>query len=361
MTDPSVAFDSQGNVYVLALQSTGQTDGAVVLTKFNFAGNSPTSVALPNNGIIYQWITGSDAAVTPTLAVDAGTFPSGPIPPAGVPTDPFVNNVYVAWASIDVEPAAGAVVFNPDRIELVVGTPISSPSGNEFTMAFSGVRTVNTGGNFTTQIDTHPQLVINPGNTTNSNQTSVDPGQITVGWEDAGTADAANGFNPPLTLLMSNIVQPGNAYGFNGSTGAIAPAQTVTVNGTTMTVPVMTPFSDAVSVPNPALVNDLTVSLALVDQQTVQNLSVVLMAPNGASITLFLNQIDAAAQTNAGVGLPSGNAVGVFGFTPGATGTPGTVVGTTFDDNATRNIFDPTTAVRDERQQRGGLHRLLPA
>ena len=260
-------------------------------------------------------------------------------------TDPFVNNVYVAWASVNVEPAAGAVVFNPDRIELVVGTPISSPSGNEFTMAFSGVRTVNTGGNFTAQIDTHPQLVINPGNTTNSNQTSVDPGQITVGWEDAGTADAANGFNPPLTLLMSNIVQPGNAYGFNGSTGAIAPAQTVTVNGTTMTVPVMTPFSNAVSVPNPALVNDLTVSLALVNQQTVQNLSVVLVAPNGASITLFLNQIDAAAKTNAGVGLPSGNAVGVYGFTTGTTGNPGTVVGTTFDDNATRNIYDPTAAV----------------
>ncbi len=43
------------------------------------------------------------------------------------------------------------------------------------------------------------------------------------------------------------------------------------------------------------------------------------------------------------MGLPSGNAIGVFGFTTGQTGTPGVEVGTTFDDNATRNIFDPTT------------------
>ncbi len=339
ITDPSVAFDSQGNVYVLALQSSGATDGALTLTKFNFSGTSPNSVGLPNNGIIYQWITGADAATTPTLAVDAGTFPSGQTPPAGVPTDPYVNNVYIAWASIDGEPAAGAVVFNPDRIEIVVGTPVPGASGNQSTMAFSGVRTVNTGGNFTTQIDTHPQLIINPGN-------SGDPGQITVGWEDAGTADAANGGNPPLTLLMSNIVQPGKAYGFiSGSIGAIAPAQSLTINGTTVTVPVTTPFSDSVSVPNPASINDLTVTLAATDQQSIGNLQVVLEAPNGAEITLVENQINAAAQANTSVGLPTGNAIGVYGFTTGATGNPGQVVGTTFDDNATRNIFDPTNAI----------------
>ena len=43
------------------------------------------------------------------------------------------------------------------------------------------------------------------------------------------------------------------------------------------------------------------------------------------------------------MGLPGGNAIGVFGFTTGATGTPGINVGTIFDDNATRNIFDSTT------------------
>ncbi len=54
------------------------------------------------------------------------------------------------------------------------------------------------------------------------------------------------------------------------------------------------------------------------------------------------NQINAAGTANTGTGLPSGNAIGVFGFGAGATGTPGTQVGTTFDDNATRSIFDST-------------------
>ncbi len=81
----------------------------------------------------------------------------------------------------------------------------------------------------------------------------------------------------------------------------------------------------------------------MVDQQSVQNLQIVLIAPNNAGqITLVSNQIDAANKTNNGVGLPGGNAIGVFGFSSGAAGTFGTTVGTVFDDNATRNIFDPT-------------------
>ena len=224
VTDPSVAFDSRGNVYVLTLQTSGASDGALILTEFNFSGSTPNEVTLPNSGIVYQWVTGSDAATSPTLAVDSGTYPnSGPgtTPPvAGIPNDPFANNLYIAWASIDTEPANPNPYigpgFNPDRAELIVGTPISNPSGNESPLAFSGVTTVNLNGNFGSQRNTHPQLVINPGNTTNSNQTPIDPGQITIGWEDSGT-DAT--LSPPVTLLLSNIVQPGDTYGFNGSNG----------------------------------------------------------------------------------------------------------------------------------------------
>ena len=228
VTDPSVAFDSRGNVYVLSLQSSGASDGALILTEFNFSGNTPSEVTLPNSGIVYQWVTGSDAATSPTLAVDPGTYPnSGPgtTPPlASLPNDPFANNLYIAWASIDTEPANPnpftAVGFNPDRAELIVGTPISNPSANESPLAFSGVTTLNLNGNFGSQRNTHPQLVINPGNTTNSNQNSIDPGQITIGWEDSGT-DAT--LAPPVTLLLSNIVLPGDSFGFNGGTGLIQP------------------------------------------------------------------------------------------------------------------------------------------
>ena len=41
VTDPSVAWDGQGNVYVLALQTSGAADGALTLSKFNFSKSSP--------------------------------------------------------------------------------------------------------------------------------------------------------------------------------------------------------------------------------------------------------------------------------------------------------------------------------
>ena len=66
--------------------------------------------------------------------------------------DPHANNVYIAWASIDTEPANTNPYtgpgFNPNRAELVVGTPIANPSGNEQSLAFSGVTTVSANGNF---------------------------------------------------------------------------------------------------------------------------------------------------------------------------------------------------------------------
>ena len=47
--DPSVAFDGQGNVYVLALQTSGATDGAVVLHKFDFTGAVPGARTAPQH------------------------------------------------------------------------------------------------------------------------------------------------------------------------------------------------------------------------------------------------------------------------------------------------------------------------
>ena len=90
-----------------------------------------------------------------------------------------------------------------------------------------------------------------------------------------------------------------------------------------------------VSVPNTSLINDLTVTIAINDTQAaVSNLSVVLIAPNNAGqITLVANQINAAGQTNPGQGLPSGSGIGVYN---------GVTIGTIFDDNATRDIFDAT-------------------
>ena len=230
VTEPSVAWNSAGDFYVLTLQTSGTADGALVLNEVNFSGSSPSGVVLPNNEIVYQWVTGSDAATTPALAVDSGTVPSSvSTPPAGIPTDPFANNVYIAWASIDTEPADGAAIYgtnyNANRTELVVGTPISNPTvGGESSLAFSGVNTVNVGANFGPQQDTHPTLVINPGN-------SANPGQITIAWEDAGSGKT---LRTPITVLMSNLVLPGDSYGFADQNvpGPINPGISVTSSST---------------------------------------------------------------------------------------------------------------------------------
>ena len=172
---------------------------------------------MPQPGIVYQWVTGSDAATDPMLAVDASQPPGTANPP------PYANNVYIAWASVNQEPANTnpyvATGFNPDRAELVVGTP--SPVVGTEAMAFSGVKTVNVGGNFGPQKDSDPQLVI-----------SNTAGQITLAWDDFGTGATAS---TPYDNLMSSLVQPGESYGFATSNTfqSFAPASTATVSNWT--------------------------------------------------------------------------------------------------------------------------------
>ena len=129
----------------------------------------------------------------------------------------------------------------------------------------------------------------------------------------------------------------------NDNLGTVSVLQPVALPSTTIAQP--TQFTDSVNISgNPGPIDNLTVTIALVDQESVSNLSIVLEAPNDeGSIALVDNQDNAAGTADTGVGLPSGNAIGVYGFTTGATGKAGVIVGTIFDDNATRNIFDPTT------------------
>ena len=130
----------------------------------------------------------------------------------------------------------------------------------------------------------------------------------------------------------------------NDNFGTVSVLQPTALPTTTTAQP--TPFTDTVAIPisQESEINNLTVTVALTDQQSVQNISIILETPNNeGQITLVDNQENAAGTATASVGLPSGNAIGVYGFTTGATGKPGEVIGTIFDDNATRDIFDSTT------------------
>ena len=106
-------------------------------------------------------------------------------------------------------------------------------------------------------------------------------------------------------------------------------------------VPKSTTFTVTVNVPNPQAITNLTVNLALT-YPNLQELSLQLVAPDGEHITLFKNQSPpGTAPAITSQGLPGGAALGVFGFAPPTAF--GLDIGTVFDDNATRNIFDPTT------------------
>ena len=96
----------------------------------------------------------------------------------------------------------------------------------------------------------------------------------------------------------------------------------------------------------PYAVTNLTVTVDLTDQQSVANLSLVLVVrSDGDKITLVQNQNNAAGTPDTGVGLPGGNAIGQFGYAPGTPGTRGIPVGTIFDDNATRDHMMASGAV----------------
>src|SRR5262249_4321340 len=126
-------------------------------------------------------------------------------------------------------------------------------------------------------------------------------------------------------------------------------------------IPGVTTYSIPVSGLNTAAVTGLSVTLGLNDQQSVSNLAIILLAPNNDQITLVQNQTNAFGQAVNTQGLPSGNAIGINGFTTGATGKAGTYMGTTFTARAGRAIFGPNTNGQNGNSAGGGgLHRLFP-
>ena len=220
-SDPGVAFDSQGNVFVLDSQHDTVTpkttpipaSGSLLLSSFSFSGAGANATLTANfiDNPVYQWTdsTIDDAVLNPVLAVDPGTYPnstpaSNP-PAAGIPKDPFANNVYIAWASNDIpDPQVNYTgLFNPNRIDLIV----SSDGGQ----TFSGITPVNTGG--ATSVTLSGGLsYINPDDANNADLDTSSPqdnahpqlvvdsatGQITVGWNNLETG-----------AMQSNTVQAG--------------------------------------------------------------------------------------------------------------------------------------------------------
>jgi subtilisin-like proprotein convertase family protein len=336
-TNPSVEFDRNGNFYVLYLNHTADnTAGELALSKFSFAGASPSSVFGPK--VVYGWVPGSDQLLSPMLAVDnnvasfTDTFGNGQ---SATQTDPFSGNVYIAYSTVAVSPATNPTNFNPNTIQLLT----SSDGG----LNFSGQSTID-GSNlfqsayFGPQRDGAPQLTISQGRAarpagangaTDPGQTGLPGGQVSVVWDDYGTG-AQPGINPQFDRLLANALSTGVNNGFTGGGGLINDAGPGTPNS-----PATTSFPISVNLTDPRFttLSNLTVTVNMV-APTLAELSLELVPPTGSGlspITLVANQTDASGNNNPFIGISGAN-LGIS--------TNGSTLGTIFNDNAARDIVD---------------------
>ena len=137
---------------------------------------------------------------------------------------------------------------------------------------------------------------------------------------------------PPTTdsIYDNRITDTNVSQTFTSNGGAIVPGGAGTPN-----VPLVNNFPINVNVTDPRFLSlsNLTVQLALVHNQ-IGELQIVLVPPTGSNlqpITLLNNQIDAAGTTRMNIGASGAN----LGIAP-----DGEALGTTFDDNASRDIVD---------------------
>ncbi|MGE3819128.1 MAG: hypothetical protein AB7I30_06800, partial [Isosphaeraceae bacterium] len=204
-TDPSIAFDRQGNMHVVVAQhSADNGNGEIQYNKINFLTLARTSVVLAS------WesaTTPVNRGMKPTIAVDSGVSSFTDTDANGNPYTQTTNgagNVYVAWSTNDDNPASIAN-WNPNAIRMRA----SFDNG----ATFGAPITVNAGGNFGAQRNTAPRITVSQGTGTTAG------GQVTVVWDDFGTGSTAttpfdiikvqryrpNAGNTALTAIGGNV------------------------------------------------------------------------------------------------------------------------------------------------------------
>ena len=334
----SVGFDRNDNAYVLyeqsnvAIASVAPANGAFLLSKYNFSASTP--VATSTNNVVYEWEGGNDPGLFPTLAVDDTVANFTDVGADGVTRDqsnPNAGNIYVSWETSDTIPsiqgATNPGVFNANRIKLT-----SSSDGGQ---SFSPPQTMNTSNNnFAGGKETTPRIAVSQGRAAGTNgptDTGVAPGSVTVVWDDYNTGATAS---PPFDVIHTNTIRSGSfTTTITSAGGGIADAGPGTPNA-----PSTTDFPVTVNITDPRFIslNNINVSVSII-HPTDAELSLQLVPPPGSGlspITLVTNQIDGGGTSFTGRGISGAN----IGISPS-----GTAIGTVFDDQATRSIFDSTT------------------
>ena len=208
VTDASVAFDRNNNLYVLKNQhAPDYGSGNLELDKYaNKGAGAPTATT------VYAWNrsatnqSGAKAIYDPVIAVDDSVaYTDG----SSIQTAPYSGNVYIAYMGDTPPPASPPSTYQRTTIEL-----ISSTDGGA---TFGAPLVLNQGGNFGDQRNAAPKLVVSQG------RTGIQAGQVSVVWDDYGTFATAN---PALSAIRSRQV-------FNGGTtlGAQTQVALTTVRG----------------------------------------------------------------------------------------------------------------------------------
>jgi len=305
--DASVAIDRNDRVYILTQQrSAGNDSGALVLTAFDFSGNSPTAVDLNPGGFgnfnaVYRWST--NPAFDPVVTVD-GTVPSFTDPETGeTVTNPGSGNVYISWISNDVIPAlADPANFNPNRVLVAA----SSDGG----FSFSAPQTLNDGGNFGDQRNAGPRLAVSQGTADGT----IPAGQATVIWDDFGSGVTAV---PPRDFIRTEQISTGAAA--NVSVSGV-PIQDSPGDDIVVTTDVTITVTEDDIPDNFTSLSDLDFQVSLI-HPGLDQISMTLIPPQASgrpSVTLVLTE-----------DLDGDN----LGFLDSG------AVGTTFDDSASRRYL----------------------
>jgi subtilisin-like proprotein convertase family protein len=333
-SNASVAFDRSDNIYILYDgHRTDNSAGVLVMSKY--ALSTGTAQTVFTNNIVYKWV--NDPATDPTLAVDnnLATFTDTDI--NGVTrtqNDVYSGNVYVAWTETDNAPAFQPNNFEPNRIRLVA----SSDGGS----TFSDQQVLNDNGNYGSGANrpVTPRIAISQGSAPRAAGTNgssdpgspgVTPGQVSIVWDDYGVLSKSN---PPLDQIYADRVTNGDvSQTFSANSGPIGDAGA----GNPNSIPTTTDFPVTVNTTDPRFalqsITGVTVTLGIV-HPALQELRIELIPPPSSGfspLVLVTNQENAAGNTNTNIGISGAN-LGIA--------TDGEAIGTTFDDNATRNIVD---------------------
>jgi hypothetical protein len=342
VTDASVAFDRNGNFYVLASRhnveaANGTSDtGQLLLQRATFTTATPALQAVTS---VYAWDQADsggayDPAVTPVLAVDSNLESFTDPTSNTTVTDNFAGNVYVVWASVDTNSANPAIPgFNPNTIRMVT----SSNQGRSFTVPAYVDNSANI-NNYNSPVITNPpsnsyplhdtsaryaepQVTISQGNGT------VPGGQLTIVYDDFGT-------QAPIDRIVDQTNTVGGAseqFDYQNTTqqGNVGSDIPITVNITDSKFTSLQSLDITASIYWPNLSE---IGALVIPPLAISNYLTKVLGPNYPGyIDLFEGDIGAAsgsADSSANLGVGSSLAA----------------VGTTFDANAIRSIEDSTAS-----------------